>query len=465
MDHQPCFNVRTHCSESADDQWIYDGDQPICLLEHRTVDEPEQNLRYFDSNPRPINLRDLVLSPGGRPLVAGVQMYWVMKHRVLACTELVSVTFDGDDTDTLKLTVVTRPFNHTALSRRVMTLTYDPSLGSYIYDFECHLELSSPEIFDTWERICFEYCDPWYVDTPAPTVAFTGMWQCPYTHFVAQGVEGTQQMPFNHMATRIMHPRAMQRGGLFVAGFNPGGNPAFEFIGDTADRTSIGICNWSYDVHLHANYSSEQLRQPICERFRVRLCPDETVQQLLSQAQPVLPIERLGCTELPLYERSTSFEKALVFNEPSPGELDAWPWSPLHDGATWCKGHGRDDDYSLKISKDTVGPCEWRYEWESEGCFTQRWHPTTGFRVTGYIKTENVSEQGVCLALRWWRHNYEQRFAYVCSKRLTGNNDWTKVQVEIKNPPPRDQADSLAIYFRQDGSGVSWLDDLEVEIL
>ncbi len=465
MAYQACFHVRTHCSASADDQWIYDGDQPIARLEHRTIDQPEQNLRYFNSNPRPINLRNLVLAPGGAPLVAGVQLYWVLEHRVLACTELVSVAFDGDGSEELTLTVVSRPINDAVTSRRVMTLTYDDALGSYVYDFACHLDVHSPTMFDTWKQIAFEYCDPWYVNTPAPTVELPGMWRCPYTHFVAEAADGVVQMPFNHMATGTMNPHPMKRDGLFVAGFSPGANPAFEFVGDTGDRTSIGICNWSYDVHFVGHYTPEQLRAPICERFRVRLCPDDTARQLLSQAPPVPPVERFGCTELPLYERDTSFEKALVLNQPSPGETDPWPWSPLHDGAVWCKDHGRSDDFSLKIEKQTPGPCEWRYEWEGEGCFTQRWHPSTGFRVTGYIKTENATGEGACLALHWWHHNHEQNQPYICSPRLTGTNDWTEVEVEIQEPPPGDLADSLAIYFRQDGSGVSWLDDLQVHVL
>ena len=99
---------------------------------------------------------------------------------------------------------------------------------------------------------------------------------------------------------------------------------------------------------------------------------------------------------------------------------------------------------------------------ESEGAWTDRWTPNVKFRVTGYIKTDGVQGRGTCLALRWGVYNYPQRYPYVCSEKLTGDNDWTKVSVEIEGPPPP-EIGAIYIIFRQDGIGTSWLDDLVVE--
>ena len=185
--HESRFSYRQHGGVCAGDRWVYDHEEPIARFENKIVEQPEQNLRHFNGNPRPVNLRDLKLAPGGRPLVCGVQMYWVFQHRVLATTELVDVNVSGQDTDCLTLTVVTRDPGGVATSTRVLTLTYDPGLASYVYDFMAHLEIHSPESLDHEEKVSYEYCDPWYCDIPGPTVDFPGMWQKRYTHLLAGG--------------------------------------------------------------------------------------------------------------------------------------------------------------------------------------------------------------------------------------------------------------------------------------
>tara|TARA_B100001013_G_scaffold326411_1_gene238976 strand:- start:221 stop:1636 length:1416 start_codon:yes stop_codon:yes gene_type:complete len=465
MSHKACFRFRTHGGVCAGEQWIYDGDEPIARFEHIRIEQPEQNLRYFDGNKRPVNLRDLKFNPGGRPLVAGVQLFWVFQHNVLATTELVSVDAEGNETDSLVLTVVTRDPGGVATSRRNVTITWDEELGSYVYDFKCHLEIHSPEVFDAAEEVRFEYCDPWYIDIPGPTVTFQGMWEKKFSHLVAEQGDGTVwKMPLNHMATTIASPKSMKRDGLFFPAFDAGNNPAFEFVGETADHTSIGVCNWGYDIHFAGHYSREELYNELCPNFRIRLCPDDQAQQLLKEAQPVPKVEYNGFAELPLYERKTSFSLGIKLNEPSSGDTDPWPWLPQGEGAEWCKEEGRSDDYSLKISKQTEGPSEWVMDRESDGAWTERWTSGIAFRVTGYIKTENLQGRGTCLAVRWGVYNNPERFPYICSKRLTGTNDWTKVSVEIQGPPPS-EISAIYLIFRQDGSGTSWLDDLEVEVL
>ena len=108
MSHKSCFSFRTHGGVCAGGTWIYDLDEPIARFDDRIIEQPEQNLRYFDGNTKPVNLYDLKLAPGGRPLVCGVQMFWVFQHKVLATTDLVGIQIDGQDSDRLTLTVTTR---------------------------------------------------------------------------------------------------------------------------------------------------------------------------------------------------------------------------------------------------------------------------------------------------------------------------------------------------------------------
>ena len=59
MPHQSCFTFRTRGGVCAGQQWICDGDQPIARLCYGIVEQPEQNLRYFDQvlklNPKYLN--------------------------------------------------------------------------------------------------------------------------------------------------------------------------------------------------------------------------------------------------------------------------------------------------------------------------------------------------------------------------------------------------------------------------
>lgn len=471
MGHKSRFTFRTHGGVTAGEEWIYDGDQPLARLECVTIEQPEQNLRYFDRNLKPVNLRDLRLSPGGRPLVSGVQMFWNLAPGIIT-SELVEVRTEGQESDRLVLTVITADPGGVATSTRVLTLSFDDESCSYVYDFSAHLRLHSPEVFDLAdgdvslddEGVRFEYCDPWYCDVPAPTVEFSGMWPKRYSHLLAECGDGTVwQMPLNHMATGIPSPQSFVPDGLFVLAHEPGNNPAFQFVGDTAGRTAVGVCNWGYDIHLSARYSRDELfsSPPPPPRFRIRLCPDETARDLLARAAPVPPIEYLGFAELPLYERTTSFEKGLRLDRPSPGPTDPWPWLPRGDGTDWCRTQGRSGQCSLKISKDSTGSSEWLMDRESDGAWTQNWTAATGFRVTVFAKTEAVEGRGSFLALRWATFNYPQRFPYVSSQKLTGTCDWTELQVEIHGPAPPDIS-AVCLILRQDGSGTTWFDDLEV---
>ncbi len=462
MAHNSIFTFRTHGGVCAGETWIYDHEEPIARLEDKVIEQPEQNLRYFNGNTKPVNLRDLKLAPGGRPLVCGVQMYWVFQHRVLATTNLIDIQVEGQETDRLVLTVITADPGGVATSRRVLTLTYDAELASYIYDFKAHLDIHSPEALDREETVRFEYCDPWYNDIPGPTVEFPGMWKKRYSRLLAETGDGAiWQMPLNHMATGIPGPGPLKRDGALVLAYDPGNNPAFEFMCDTAERTSVGVCNWGYDVHFAGHYTRDELYAPLCPHFRIRLCPDQKVAQMMARAEPIPKVSYNDFEELPLYERKTSFSNGLQLNKPTSCSTDPWPWLPEGEGAAWCKDHGRSDQFSLKISKPTDGPTEWIMDRESDGAWTERWTLSTGFRVTVHIKTENVQGHGAFLAVRRGVFNEPEKYPYICSRKLTGTNDWTQVSVEIHGPSPPDSG-AVYLILRQDGSGTSWFDDLEV---
>ncbi|HCL28191.1 MAG TPA: hypothetical protein DIC52_07125 [Candidatus Latescibacteria bacterium] len=466
MGHQSRFDVITRGGVTAGQEWICDGDEPIAQLEHVVVEQPEQNLRYFDRNLKPVVLRNLKLVPGGRPLVAGVQMFWNLDGHIVT-SDLLDIIVEGRGTERLTITVITGDPGGVALSRRVLTLRWDEGDASYVYDFTCHLELCAPETFDRpgSENIHFEISDPWYCDVPAPTVAFDGGWSAHgFTRLLAEPADGSVwQMPLNHLATSIPAPKSFRHEGMLVLADSPGNNPAFEFVGETATRTGIGVCNWGYDVHFSASYERQELYAPICETFRVRRCPDDRVAELLLQAQPVPTVEYAGHRELPRYERQSSFDKPLRLDEPA-GALDPWPWVPAGEGARWCRDLGRSDDNSLQIQRQTTGVTEWRMDREGEGAWTQRWRTTTGFNVHVWVRTDSVSGRGASLALRWILYNQPERHPLLCAASLQGTTDWTRLTAQILGPAPADVS-AVEIVLRLDGIGTVWFDDIDVEVL
>ena len=104
MPHQSSFSLRNHGGICAGERWVYDGDEPIAQLRNTIVEQPEQNLRYFNQILKPVELRDLRLKPGGRPLIAGVQLYW--KLGPVTTTVLRSVEVSGQDSECLVLIVL-----------------------------------------------------------------------------------------------------------------------------------------------------------------------------------------------------------------------------------------------------------------------------------------------------------------------------------------------------------------------
>ena len=98
---------------------------------------------------------------------------------------------------------------------------------------------------------------------------------------------------------------------------------------------------------------------------------------------------------------------------------------------------------------------------KSPGHDAGRWDQGTSYRVSCYIKTENVAGRGSFLAVRWIIYNHPDRHPYICSQKLIGTHDWTRVEVEIPGPPPPESS-SICIVLRQDGHGTTLFDDLEV---
>ncbi len=354
-------------------------------------------------------------------------------------------------------------------STRVLTLTYDNEKGSYIYDFNGDLEFHSPENFNG-NNISFEFTDPFWVDCPAPAIEFPGMWGKRYQKWVYEADDGSVKViPINHYTTSHKDGIRLKRDGMFVTAFEPDGNPAIQFIGDTALNSSISICWWGYDYHLSRHVAIDELFKPIPIHFRIFQCPNRTVQNLLKNA--VMPSlgkdEWKGIEEYPIYERKSSFDKGLRLDRSYEGRLDPFPWTISGDGAVWDKTYGRTDKFSLKIDKTEKGLIRWQtFNGDGEGFFMDKWTPCKGYRVSCYVKTEDVTGRGSTLAVQNYVIHPPQEYPILTARRITGSTDWTKLEIDIGPPEPLPPViGTIMIYLQQDGSGTTWFDDLEVTML
>ena len=77
-----------------------------------------------------------------------------------------------------------------------------------------------------------------------------------------------------------------------------------------------------------------------------------------------------------------------------------------------------------------------------------------------WVKTANVIGNGATLAMQYHIPNESQQYPIYTAKKLTGTNDWTRLELTTGPPPP--EAGCLMLMLQQDGIGTTWFDDLEV---
>jgi hypothetical protein len=463
--HTPKFTWRVLGGSVNTEQWIYDGEIPLALFEQRVIEQPAENLMFFNGVPKPPVLRHVRLTTDGPPLVECIQLYWVLISGQLVTDHLVNIDVQGNGTPRLMVTFHTRDLSGIAESKRVLNLSYDEKTGSYIYDFEAYLTFNSPEFMNSTSGARgFEFCDPWFTGCPGPAVDFPGMWDRRYTRFVYEANDGLVSLPINHYTTSLKGGIKLRRDGMFLLGYEPDGNPAIQFMGDTADKSGISICWWGYDIHLSRTIAPAEMDRPIFAHYRIVNCPAEKARDMVRDAR--LPKWTPGqwslANEYPIYERNSSFTRGLALDGVFEGKTDPFPWTTQGSGGSWDRASGRTDTSSLKISKTEPGLSRWQtFQGDGEGYFAEPWSLLKGYRVSCWVKTENVAGRGATLAVQYHVPNFTQEYPVARARQLTGTQDWTKLELEV-GAPPREKAGCLMIMLQQDGSGTTWFDDLEV---
>jgi hypothetical protein len=289
------------------------------------------------------------------------------------------------------------------------------------------------------------------------------MWERRYQKFVYESDAGIVSLPINHFTTSLKSGIKLKRDGYFVTAFEPDGNPAIQYVGDTAEKSGISICWWGYDIHMSTAITSEEMGKPVLAHFRIANCQTEKAQIMVKEGK--LPAWTPGSwnlgSEYPVYERISSFAKGLALDGVAVGKVDPFPWTTNGNGTSWDKTSGRSDSFSLKIDKKENSLSRWQtFQGDGEGYFAEPFSLVKGYRVSCYVKTEGVSGIGSTLAIQYHVPNFTQEYPVITAKRLTGANNWTKLELEIGSAPAL--AGCLMIMLEQNGSGTTWFDDLEV---
>ena len=462
--HNPVFSWQIRGDVNYQ-QWIYDGDDPIALFDMSTMDEPMQALMMFQLVPRPLVLRHLKLTPGGRPLVQAVQLYW--KSGKVITDVLDGLEVEGNGTGRLTVTFTVKDPWDTMKVTRTLTVSYDGTLESYVYDFRDRAVINYPETLDKNNPVRFEITDPWFTDCPAPSQKFPGVWRGRYRMYAYESNDGRIiSIPHTHYGGSQKGGIVLKKDGIFAAVYESDGNPAIQLMDETARKTTISICPWAYDVHVGFSVAPEELYAPVTTHFRIFRCPDSKARAMEKNAviPAMKPGEYGGLKEVPLYERNSSFEKGLQIGQPHEGDLDPWGWFPQDEkGAVWDKSNGRTGSSSLKIDKETPGIATWYTMCEGQGYFTEPWIPCKGYEISCWIKTNEVNGQGTSIGVCYHVPNVPPEWPITRSDRIIGTHDWTKISVRI-GPPPEDTS-IMSLHFQQAGSGTTWFDDLEVKML
>jgi hypothetical protein len=462
--HTPVFTWQVR-GDANYHQGIYDGDEQIAILDMSTLDEPMQALMFFSAMPRPILLRQVKLTPGGKPLIEAIDLFWKTGRVITSVLDGISV--EGNGTDRLTVAFTTKDPFDTIKIIRTLTVTWDVALDSYVYDFKDRATVNFPETLSSGGAVTFEICDPWLTNCPSPSQRFPGMWKGRYSKFAYEAKDGrTVAIPHNHFSTSHKSGIVLKKDGVFAAVYEPDGCPAIQFLDDTVEKTGISICPWGYDIHMGYTADAAALSSPINTHFRFFRLPDARAKTLSDATviPPLGPTEFGGAKEVPMYERLSGFEKGVAPDKPHTGDIDTWFWVPQDEkGAVWDRSFGRTGKSSLKIEKSTAGVATWYTMGEGQGYFTEPWTPCKGYEIGVWVKTKDVEGPGASIGACCHVPNIAPSWPISRSERIGGTKEWTKLILRM-GPPPKDTS-IMSIHLQLTGKGTCWFDDLEVKML
>ena len=314
------------------------------------------------------------------------------------------------------------------------TLRFDPVLG-YIWDCAFELRLDAPRRFEYAnllpaavadsrdERKRYQKCLWTRRDG-----ALCAMYQNPRSMMQSFGREWTD-LPAD--------------GGFvgFVA--EPDVNPFLEIVRSDPATTFVTCSVW-YDQHVIAlppERKGDDGLYHVTAAYRLLSLPLPVAKELEDAARTTLPVSKgdgpMGFRQGIVNDFETLVPSGTLFN----GCI--WGHSAKYDSTT-----GHSGTHSLRLNGgETARPVH-------GGPLL---HVAAGkrYRLSAWVRTRGVTGQGACLSIQTRQESPEARH----SKRLTGDNDWTRLEIEFE---PAKGEPFIVPGLTVEGGGTAWFDDIEL---
>lgn len=428
----------------------------------------------FDS----CSLCDVKLKPQGEKLIKYWTIFWLQyktgTQLGLYANRLRCLTIYDEDPEKLRLNIVSLTPDGSVTNETWLTLTYDAELESYVYDVEMNMVVSDGKTWRVLENNLngeLEYCNlyPYNVDSSDEK-----RWQV----YVYQHPDGNYyEIPHNHLPTPSKRNIQIKNDGI-IGYFNEHvGNPTIQIFGDAASKTLGGLCPAMYDIHLAYKICSkgEDVTLPsgtrYHARYRVFQYNEIRASEILKISKRILLSDDLS---MPRYEIGVnSFEVGVKVNETD----TSWYWKDRPGSPNvsliWDKSTGHSENCALKIVTETFSSGMW--DLMGWGPLVK---PGRKYRITAYVKTENLIGKGAYLAYSFYDvrgGNTEIQDGLITwnpevkphpqtsDVKLTGTNDWRKISLTTSEAPP--DAKCLNVKLCHSGKGTSWFDDVQIEEL
>lgn len=443
-------------------RWIFDGNEPICLMEKNPKWEtsPLGGRLYY---------HQVKLLPGYRPYYfawIGVQPGYKASMTWLKGNE-DTIKTTGEGTGELVLRFESEDSKKIVHASTTDRLTFDAVRGTYRHALTTKVKFLKDRTIKK-----FEFLDPLTYNNKEPGRGVKSRW-LPAGHRwgILRGADGKV---YRHPISQTLALHGQNRwhlqgdSHLWMLYPDRAACPAWEHTipGETLE---MGVCHWGYDWH-------QRVRYPGRHDFKVG---DQKTFEYVMTAYPPVEAERLfmASTLHPKHEQLESLKKykakGRALMEPTtapdgftlpicdPAGTDftrlgsirepfvGWPWRGVYRLDTAV---GRNDSFSLRMD----GPAK------SNGLIYHHMiEPADQYVFTLWVKTQEVSGTPPVIKLQY---SYKDNTPCdTVETNLEGDNDWQKISFVTTVPAITFESyDSSTLILSHQGKGKVWIDDFSL---
>jgi len=447
--------------------WIFDGNEPICLVEPNPTPEHivknAKNQLYFHF---------VKLVPGYRPYYFVKRGVWPgnsVQHTALVGT-VDDIQLSGEGTSTLGMRFTTADVDKVARVKHDDRLSFDAVRGTYRWDMNTVVEFLVDRKMNS-----LEFYDPLTYNNKFPGRGVRNRW-LPAGHKWGV-VSGTDGKLYRHPLTQALNLWGQNSWGSGVGkGFwmlypDRAACPVWEYE-VPGERLLAEVCHWGYDFHQRIRWGGKLKQYKAGDRVRIRhvatAYPPREAEKLFLAAplhdQHANPrrFHEQPFAKLPrLYKNSVPDEFAFPVCDPAGNDFTrlfsvrqfyvGWQYRGLYKVDRTV---GHNDRYSMRVE----GPAEAYGEF-----YHHMIDPVQKYRCTLWLKTKGVTGAAPVVRLKY---AYRDTPCDAVDTGLTGDNDWVKISFVTTVPCARnDSYDSTRIDLVHKGKGTVWMDDFSVRPL